>query len=380
MSRTRDSQPVLADFKVFVIYRWLSWLVAGVAIVWQGAAPQYVLSLMIAALVNLFATFMAQAYVRVVQKTPALLSLDVVYCAVLLWGTSDWAGPMALHALSALVLPALLYGWRGGLMSGLLFVSLDLALHVSGNTLPTKLIEDNQQMQLLLMLTVAPLFGCCVPSVVDMIRRVLEQRHEQLSRSKTTLDDARPNRPLDTDAVNRIVARTRAQERRATVFAELQPTRSTAVRTAEPSIEELRRALFAPFPQADMDLSSILTLLVTRFSDQTGTVARVTLLGRARGLAYAQRTVILRLAQEALLNVQQHAHASKVELTLRYDTTTVALLVQDDGAGLLDNTIERPGLHALRAMQYRLTELGGRLDVFETQTGGVTVRATAPLV
>jgi signal transduction histidine kinase len=46
---------------------------------------------------------------------------------------------------------------------------------------------------------------------------------------------------------------------------------------------------------------------------------------------------------------------------------------------LLDGTHERPGLHALRAMQYRLAEFGGRLDVFETEGGGVTVRATMPL-
>jgi len=57
----------------------------------------------------------------------------------------------------------------------------------------------------------------------------------------------------------------------------------------------------------------------------------------------------------------------------------VALLIQDDGVGLLDGTHERPGLHALRAMQYRLAEFGGRLDVFETEGGGVTVRATMPL-
>jgi signal transduction histidine kinase len=30
-------------------------------------------------------------------------------------------------------------------------------------------------------------------------------------------------------------------------------------------------------------------------------------------------------------------------------------------------------------MHYRLAELGGRLDVFETEGGGVTVRATMPL-
>ncbi|MFN8568405.1 MAG: hypothetical protein U0Z44_13015 [Kouleothrix sp.] len=89
--------------------------------------------------------------------------------------------------------------------------------------------------------------------------------------------------------------------------------------------------------------------------------------------------LLVRLTQEALLNIQQHAHAGTARLTLRYDAGSVVLLIQDDGVGLLDGTHERPGLHALRAMHYRLSEFGGRLDVFETEGGGVTVRATLPL-
>ena len=116
-----------------------------------------------------------------------------------------------------------------------------------------------------------------------------------------------------------------------------------------------------------------------RFGQHTGVSARVTLLGRTRVVSPIHRSLLVRLAQESLLNVQQHAHAGSAVLTLRYDASSVALLIQDDGVGLLDGTHERPGLHALRAMQYRLTEFGGRLDVFETEGGGVTVRATMPL-
>jgi len=122
-----------------------------------------------------------------------------------------------------------------------------------------------------------------------------------------------------------------------------------------------------------------LDLLVLRFGQHTGVSARVTLLGRTRVVSPIHRGLLVRLAQESLLNVQQHAHAGSAMLTVRYDASSVALLIQDDGVGLLDGTHERPGLHALRAMQYRLTEFGGRLDVFETEGGGVTVRATMPL-
>ncbi len=154
---------------------------------------------------------------------------------------------------------------------------------------------------------------------------------------------------------------------------------ATKIGTTESNVEDLRNLIFMPLPSLDMDLGAALDLLALRFGQHTGTPARVTLLGRTRLLNPIYRDLLVRLAREALLNVQQHAHAGSAMLTLRYDATSVVLLIQDDGVGLLDGTHERPRLHALRAMQYRLAEFGGRLDVFETEGGGVTVRATMPL-
>jgi signal transduction histidine kinase len=154
---------------------------------------------------------------------------------------------------------------------------------------------------------------------------------------------------------------------------------ATRVRAVEPSVEDLRRLLFAPFPSPDLELAETLDVLALRFGQHTGVASRVVTLGRARRLHSAHRSVLVRLTQEALLNIQQHAHAASAVCTLRFDASSVVLLLQDNGVGLLDGTYERPGLHALRAMRYRLAELGGRLDVFETEGGGVTVRATMPL-
>ena len=154
---------------------------------------------------------------------------------------------------------------------------------------------------------------------------------------------------------------------------------ATKIRAAEQSVEDLRRVIFTPLPSMDMDFAPALDLLALRFGQHTGVSARVTMLGRTRVVSPIHRGLLVRLAQESLLNVQQHAHAGSAVLTVRYDASSVALLIQDDGVGLLDGTHERPGLHALRAMQYRLAEFGGRLDVFETEGGGVTVRATMPL-
>ncbi len=378
MSRSRQHQPGLADYKLFVLYRWLAWLVAGVAIMWQGSSPTYVILLMVAAGVNLVSTFASQRYMRVVQRTPALVSLDIVYCALVLYAGGGWAGPFALYSLSGLVLPALLFGWYGGLMSGLLLVSLYLAMQAVNGLLPTTMIEQGRQIELLTMLVAAPLFGCFFPTVVEIVRRGVEQRERQQHQPHTSFTKPTSGRSDDTDGFTRYTPRVREQERRSSPTPALLSTRSS-VRTVEPSTEELRRALCAPLPNDTVELPAIMDQLAGRFSAHSGIDTQIIRLGRPRPLAYAQHTVLVRLLQESLLNVQQHAHAAKVELTLRYDTLSVALLVQDDGVGLIDGTYERPGLHALRAMQYRLAELGGRLDVFETNSGGVTVRATAPL-
>jgi signal transduction histidine kinase len=89
--------------------------------------------------------------------------------------------------------------------------------------------------------------------------------------------------------------------------------------------------------------------------------------------------MLLRVAQEALLNIAQHSHAHHVLITIAFEPRALTLAIEDDGVGLLDGTYERPGMHALRALRYRLSELDGHLAVFESEIGGVTVRATLPM-
>jgi signal transduction histidine kinase len=128
-----------------------------------------------------------------------------------------------------------------------------------------------------------------------------------------------------------------------------------------------------------VSLAGSLGQLAAAAKRQGDLVVRVISTGDARTLHPAQHSVLLRVANEALLNVQQHARAHTATLSLTYERNLVTLAIHDDGVGLLDGTYERPGLHALRAVRYRLAELEGQLAVFEDEDGGVTVRATIPL-
>jgi signal transduction histidine kinase len=381
----QHTSPWLADHVIFFGYRWLAWGVAALPLLWAQPSSAYGWALLASGLLNIPATLFAQAYTRVARRTPTLMALDIFLMVLLLHlvrlsPAGESGSTMFIpYAYSSLVLPALLFGWRGGVIAGLAFVTMDRAALWSVS-LPADDMTLRDWTSLALMMAAPPLFGSCFPLLIDLLRRIAARRMQHRVQQRRTIASelARRDRVADTlsfVAMERDPKHLREDE---TLEAPL-AMQATRVRAVEPSVEELRRLLFTPFPAPTMDLAEVLDLLALRFGQHSGATTRIVTLGRPRQLHLAHHTVLVRLTQEALLNVQQHAHAATTVCTLRYDATSVVLLLQDDGVGLLDGTYERPGLHALRAMQYRLAELGGRLDVFETEGGGVTVRATMPL-
>ena len=61
--------------------------------------------------------------------------------------------------------------------------------------------------------------------------------------------------------------------------------------------------------------------------------AELTVTGEPLGLEPEIEVTLLRTAQEALANVEKHAHAGRARLTLSFMGDVVALDVRDDGVG-----------------------------------------------
>jgi len=369
------STPWLADHVIFFSYRWLSWCATAVLLLIQNRLLSDLPLLVVTGMLNILATMYAQRYTRIAQHTLWVLGIDVLYAVGVLMVSGGWSSPFIFYAYSSLVLPGLLFSWRGGIMAGLDFAALTAAALWAIGESPADLVTESGWPSLARMMAGPVLFGGLVPVLIELLRRSLARRGNRRVPIQPQLDrDIAADTPRFS-AVGRSPSRARSSLPDDAPLA----VQATKIRAAEQGVEDLRRVIFAPLPSTDMDLAPALDLLVLRFGQHTGVSARVTLLGRTRVVSRIHRGLLVRLAQESLLNVQQHAHAGSAVLTVRYDASSVALLIQDDGVGLLDGTHERPGLHALRAMQYRLAEFGGRLDVFETEGGGVTVRVTMPL-
>jgi PAS domain S-box-containing protein len=92
------------------------------------------------------------------------------------------------------------------------------------------------------------------------------------------------------------------------------------------------------------------------------------------------RTVLYRVAQEALANVRKHAQASHIDLMLENSMGGWHVRIEDDGVGFAaeDEPVERPGHLGLLGMRERMETNGGRLNVVSAPGAGTTVELWLP--
>ncbi len=98
-------------------------------------------------------------------------------------------------------------------------------------------------------------------------------------------------------------------------------------------------------------------------------------------LTDGQRTVALRVAQEALQNVRKHAGASWVAVATRVEDRDWVLEVRDDGRGFDIAAVAARGRRnfGLQFMRERAELIGARLDVRSRPEGGTVVRLAIPM-
>ncbi|MFN3372146.1 MAG: ATP-binding protein, partial [Chloroflexus sp.] len=108
---------------LFAGYRWLAWLIAGLALTLPGYAvaslPQHASLLLVVLLVTLVITRQAEGYLRLMQRRPGLLILDMLLGWLVVILSGGGLLPFGPYALGSLIAPALLFSWQGALISGI---------------------------------------------------------------------------------------------------------------------------------------------------------------------------------------------------------------------------------------------------------------------
>jgi PAS domain S-box-containing protein len=150
-----------------------------------------------------------------------------------------------------------------------------------------------------------------------------------------------------------------------------------AVNTVHQFARELRPAVLD-----DLGLIPALHTFMKHFAARTGVRAHLTAFAGLEPLDLARRTVLFRVAQEALTNVARHAHASRVEVSLQKVPGGICMKVQDDGKSFQAQHIlhsKRNQRLGLIGMRERLEMVGGSFDVRSAPGQGTTVEARLPL-
>jgi ligand-binding sensor domain-containing protein/signal transduction histidine kinase len=102
--------------------------------------------------------------------------------------------------------------------------------------------------------------------------------------------------------------------------------------------------------------------------------------GAYRPLPVETEREFLRVAQEAMHNVNKHSGAKSVSVQLEYGTGDIALEVRDDGRGFEagDRPQSPPGHYGLTGMRERAEAIGGVLEIASAPGAGTSVRLKAP--
>ncbi|MFF2011872.1 sensor histidine kinase [Streptomyces sp. NPDC058195] len=163
----------------------------------------------------------------------------------------------------------------------------------------------------------------------------------------------------------------------------------TATGIAERNLAEARRFVhdLAPADLAEGGgLEAALRALAARETAQGQ--GRLTVRCHVEGeghtpLSARTQSALLRIAQGALANVKEHAHATEAALTLTHLDDRVVLDIADNGQGFTPAGATRASGsvrgHGLPAIRARLRQLGGTLTIESAPGEGTVLSATVPL-
>ncbi|MER7010297.1 ATP-binding protein [Saccharopolyspora sp. NPDC000359] len=147
--------------------------------------------------------------------------------------------------------------------------------------------------------------------------------------------------------------------------------------------ESLRALRASP---TELALSVALQADCHAFEERSGVHAHLISLGDLPVLPQHRINVLLAAVREALLNVEKHAHATSVAVSVSVNDGLLSVAVTDDGVGVPRSfdplteaaTSESDGM-GLRGVAESLARLGGTLQIRTNADGGTVWRARLPV-
>lgn len=331
----------------------------------------------------------AHYWQRIMQRVvrhPLLLSLDVVVAFAVL----ELAGPLGPFFLFTVVTSAvagLLFRWPGIAY----FCSLQILCYYAA--LGTGGPQDIPTFQALVG---QPAYYPLVGFVGLRIRRLLDERAQlaearrqaeveaaaagERTRLSRELHDslAKTLRGIAMSAAALPMWLDRSPDRAADEARRIASAAETGSREARELVSDLRMDAAADRPPA-----AVIHEVARQWASESGTAvhtelaedARFTVLGRHEAVA---------VLKEALANIDRHARAENVRVTLGCHQGQGVLEIRDDGRGFDSGAdgegLQRAGHYGLAGMRERAARADGAVSITSVPGRGTTVRAAFPLL
>ena len=158
---------------------------------------------------------------------------------------------------------------------------------------------------------------------------------------------------------------------------------SRTQRLVEKSVDRVHRFAreLRPAVLDDLGLVPALHSYLKIFAEETGIRASMTAIPGLENLSGAKRTVLYRVAQEALTNVACHAQAARVVVEIRRKVNDICMQIRDNGKSFDVEKALRPGKipHlGLLGMQERVEMVRGKFSIESKPGQGTVVQALIP--
>ncbi|MDP2950719.1 MAG: sensor histidine kinase [Chloroflexota bacterium] len=326
----------------------------------------------------------------------ALGLVDMATVLAVLYFSGGWRTPYYHYAVSSLLVPAFLLGWRRAavLLLGFFAAYLAVISTAGQGTDGPWLREDASSLAGIL---ITPLLVVVVVQYLSQLtRRLSEQREraEQALAENVRLQGEREElaaqeersriaREIHDGIAQSIYMLSLNLEKAAEVAKsdqKLGERLGKLVGLAKETLLEVRHYIFdlKPLLAGDAGLSATIRSQIQEFSTVSSLPVRLQVEGEERKVPLAVGSSLYRIAQEALANVYRHAEASSIDVHLAFSNDSVSLEVRDNGRGFSVDSASTGG-RGLRNIRQRVGELGGQVEITSAPGQGASLRVTLPI-
>jgi signal transduction histidine kinase len=152
-----------------------------------------------------------------------------------------------------------------------------------------------------------------------------------------------------------------------------------AEEAAREGLGEIRRIVWDMRPEQIEKASLVEAVeeLAARWSAENSIHVKMNVTGTPRSLTSSAETALLRISQEAMHNINKHAHAKNVNITFSFMEDIFVMDIADDGLGFEPSKIKNG--FGMKTMRDRAEELSGTLTIESEQGTGTAIAVSIPI-